>query len=164
MIRAWLASHRVRAFRCIRGSMRSVTFLRSIPNFHSYLIPVLHSATSLHCAKCEASNSTTSPTATLSGLFECLFLAGLQAVFFEATKQVDSSGQRFEPSWLAMESTKLHRFRLSRALRAIIPTVLSRLRRLALWSRMLRAVIARQRANALPSRILPTSLARFRYE
>jgi hypothetical protein len=100
-----------------------------------------------------------------------LFLAGLHAVFFEATKQVDSSGQRFEPSWLSIESTKLHRFRLSRALRAIIPTVLSRLRRsslqartvravmarlrrLALWSRMLRAVIARQRANALPSRTL----------
>ena len=34
--------------------------------------------------------------------FERLFLSVLQAVFAEATKQVDASEQRFEPSWLSI--------------------------------------------------------------
>jgi hypothetical protein len=53
-----------------------------------------------------------------------LFLAVLQAVFFEAMPLVDAGWQRFELAWLAIKFAKPVRFRLARALRPMIRAAL----------------------------------------
>jgi hypothetical protein len=152
--------------------MRSVTFLRSIPRFRSYLTTTLHYATSLHCAKCEASNSTTSPTATFSGPFECYSLRGFKPCSWtRPSKSIragnDSSRHSMATSHRASESNASNLTRnvplrmMYLVRRASLRNIILRLRPTRSKRGTLPTELARLRADAIRAAglsVLPTSL------